>query len=76
MEAPKTTFQSSSPGWSCGGVGQWGWASLRDTSYFSFSPSSFPEPITEGPAGLEVGEGEEGSLGQVAWEASSTKREF
>ena len=43
-------------------------------SYFSFSPSSFPEPITEGPAGLEVGEGGEGSLGQVAWEASSTKR--
>lgn len=24
MEVPKTTFQSSSPGWSCGGEGQWG----------------------------------------------------
>ena len=64
MEAPKTAFQSSSTGWSWGGVG-WGgreWVSLLDKNCFSFSPSSFPETITEDPAGLEWGEGEEGSL--------------
>ena len=39
-----------------------GWVSLLDKNCFSFSPFSFPETITEDPAGLEWGEGEEGSL--------------
>ena len=62
MEAPKTAFQSSSTGWSWGGLGRWGWSSLLDKSSFSFSRSSFPETITEDPAGLEWGKGEAGSL--------------
>ena len=44
------------------GWGGRGWVSLLDKNCFSFSPSSFPETITEDPAGLEWGEGEEGSL--------------